>query len=148
MLTYCRLFRIDGNKLSARQFSSWRILSMEDKSLHRRIAKYLFTVGTGEVTRGDGHFRFPVPAATLDTDRYRARTSLRGSFISPDCSLRPVDDTATIAGCRRTSTIWSEPGTVVIVSVACLRAARLPFFARTLTTRETLLFENDGRCTR
>jgi hypothetical protein len=71
---------------------------MEDKSLHRRIAKYLFTVGTGEVTRGDGHFRFPVPAATLDTDRYRARTSLRGSFISPDCSLRPVDDTATHSG--------------------------------------------------
>jgi hypothetical protein len=102
---------------------------MENKSLHRPIAKELFTAGTGEVTRAIDGFGVLPPGGKLDTDRSRRLqgaklTLLQGSFISADCSHRLVGQ-------------WSW-----CVSHASERTRLLSFAQTDTNSGGALLFEN------
>jgi hypothetical protein len=122
---------------------------MEDKSLHRPIAKDLFTAGTGEVTRAIDGFGVLAPGGKLDTDRSRRLQGakpalLQGSFISADCSHRPVEDSSTHSGNAselqqfdRSLGQWSW-----CVSHASERTRLLSFAQTDTNSGGALLFEN------
>jgi hypothetical protein len=126
---------------------------MGDKALHRRIAKYLLTVGTSEVTRAIDVCDSG-PGDMLDTDHSRRLPSAKSSTLTRKLYLRELEPPfgGSFGYPWRNA---SEPqqfgrslGQWHCVcrmpqgdSIAAIRTNKL-------TTREALLLENYCGCTR